>query len=284
MSWFGYTALEFLYTWMLQNAMQHDVDLIHEWLCRNILSLNAVKTCYVTFGRAKNISDLTINVDGTDISRVDKYKYLGLVIDDELNFSAHVDHVKKQITPFISLMWRKGKYIPMARRKEIYSAYVHNHLTYMLPIYSECAGYKLKQLQTLQNRSIKAMYRLDRLTPTTYLYSTRLLPISELVKVERIVCVHKLINSRTKHNFRFVVNADVHSRLTRRNSQLHVFNQHSSSNLSNAALVAALCDFNSMDSDIRHTQCLKTFKAKVRLKVMTLSEKFSAISPFFYVN
>lgn len=86
----------------LQNAMQHDADMLHEWLCRNVLSLNAAKTCYVYFGKAKDIADMRIVVDGVGIGRVNKYKYLGLVIDEDLKFHAHVDHVKKQITPFIS--------------------------------------------------------------------------------------------------------------------------------------------------------------------------------------
>lgn len=99
----------------LQNAMQHNVNLIHEWLCKNVLSLNTSKTCDVMFGRSRSVEDFQITVDGTVIDRVQKYKYLGLLVDEDLNFHAHVDHIKKQITPFISLMWRKGKYIPMAK-------------------------------------------------------------------------------------------------------------------------------------------------------------------------
>lgn len=206
----------------IQHAMQHDADLLHEWLCKNVLSINAVKTCYVTYGRAKNMADLKIVVDGVEIDRVNKYKYLGLVIDEDLNFHAHVNHIKKQVTPFISLMWRKGKHIPVDKRKQLYFAYVQSHLSYMLPIYSECASYKVQELQTLQNRCIKALYRLERFTSTTYLYSTGLLPISELAKVKRIVYIYKLTHSLTKNNFRFAINSDVHGRTTRRNSHIHI--------------------------------------------------------------
>lgn len=51
----------------IQHAMQHDASLLQEWLSRNVLSINAVKTCYVTFGRAKNLPDLNIIFDGTNI-------------------------------------------------------------------------------------------------------------------------------------------------------------------------------------------------------------------------
>lgn len=80
----------------IQRAMQHDADLLHDWLCKNVLSINTVKTCYVTFGRAKNMSDLKIVIDGAEIQRVKTYKYLGLVLDEDLKFNAHVNHIKKQ--------------------------------------------------------------------------------------------------------------------------------------------------------------------------------------------
>lgn len=237
----------------IQHAIQHDADLLHDWLCKNILSINAVKTCYVTFG---------------------------LVIDEDLNFHAHVNHIKKQVAPFISLMWRKGKYIPAEKRKQQYFAYVQSHLSYMLPIYSECAGYKLKQLQTIQNKCIKAVYRLDRYTSTTYLYSTGLLPVSELAKFERMVCIYKMV---TKNNFRFTSNSDVHGRTTRRNSHIHVFNQHSVINSTNARIATAISEYNALDSETRHLTSLKTFKNRVKLKVMQDSTEFSVISPFRYI-
>lgn len=88
----------------IQQTMQHAADMLYEWLCSNVLSVNAVKTCYATFDRARSIADLNIIIDGTTIGRVSKYTFFGLVIDDDLTFNQHVDHVKKQITPFVSLM------------------------------------------------------------------------------------------------------------------------------------------------------------------------------------
>lgn len=268
----------------LQHAMQHDANLIHEWLCKNVLSVNADKTCYVTFGRARSIPDLNITIDGVTIGRVKKYKYLGLIIDDDLNFIKHVDHVKKQITPFISLMWRKSKFIPINKRKQLYFSFVQSHLIYMLPIYGECAAYKLKELQILQNRCIKALYRLDKNSATTYLYSFSLLPFLELVKIERIVHIFKLKSALTKNNFHFVHNIDVHGRSTRRDSRIHIFNQFGIHSYSNAALATAINDFNELDSDLRRLTCLKTFKAKVRFKVINDSANFHAISPYTFIN
>jgi len=271
----------------LQAAMQHDANLLNEWLCRNVLSLNKVKTCYMAFGHARNITDLKICFDGSSINRVSQFKYLGLIIDDGLTFHEHINHIKRKITPFISLMWRKSKFIPIEKRKQLYNAYVQSHLLYMLPIYSECAQYKLDELQTLQNRCIKALFRLDRYTPTTFLYSSSLLPINEMAKVERISFVHKLSGSLTKNNFVFIRNAVVHGRTTRRNSLLHIFNQHSAVsifNSCNAALATSINEYNEIDSETRNMTSINSFKAKVKLKIMEESQNFHVISPYYFLN
>lgn len=74
--------------------------LLQEWLNRNVLTLNASKTKYMTFGRVKNSPDFNIIYDG---------EYVGLIIDENLSLKNHVDHVNKLIVPFISFMWRNGK-------------------------------------------------------------------------------------------------------------------------------------------------------------------------------
>lgn len=272
----------------LQLAMQHDANLLNDWLARNVLSLNKAKTCYMLFGHARNVTDLRILFDGTPIERVSRFKYLGLMIDDGLTFHEHVNHVKRKITPFVSLMWRKSKYIPINKRKQLYYAFVQSHLVYMLPVYSNCAQYKMMELQTIQNRCIKALFQLDRYTSTTYLYSTGLLPLSELVKAERIFMVHKLSHSLTKNNFRFVTNAEVHGRSTRRNSRIHIFNQYATGltlNSCNAALTSAIDDYNDLDSATRNLPAFnKLFKTKVRLKIMLESSLFHVISPYCFIN
>lgn len=111
-----------------------------------------------------------------------------------------------------------------------------------------------------------------------------MLPISELGRVERIVSVYKLVNSLTKHNFRFTINGNVHGRLMRRNSHIHIFNQHSINNSTNAALSIALSEYNAIDSATRQLTNLREFKTKVKLKIMNDSKEFSAISTSYFIN
>lgn len=73
------------------------MKLLNEWLNLNVLTLNPNKTCYMTFGRAIDTLDFNISSDGTETKRARTYKYLGLVLDEDVKFGEHVDHDKKQI-------------------------------------------------------------------------------------------------------------------------------------------------------------------------------------------
>lgn len=261
----------------LEKMMLNDMNLLHKWCVRNILTINVGKTCYMTFGRASLLPDLNIVIDNETIKRVRTFKYLGLVLDENLTFDKHVDHVKKMIHPFIPLMWRKGKYIPTNKRKQLYFAYVQSHLVYMLPIYSQGNKTKMAELQTIQNRCVKAVYRFPRGTSSTYLYSYSLLPLQPLALIERVTHLHKMIWSVTKHSFNIRLNRSVNGRATRRRSKIHIEDEH-------PTLRQPITEYNRLNSELRQLKCIETFKARLRIKVMTESDEYCSISPYFYIN
>ncbi len=126
----------------------------------NVKTLNASKTCYMTFGRASKLPDFNITIDNKVIGRVRTYKYLGLVLDENLSFDSHVEHVKRTIRPFIPLMWRRAKLIPPGKRKQLYNAYVK--ATFRLPSDNSLTkhGFDIKLNKDVQSRSSRRRSRI----------------------------------------------------------------------------------------------------------------------------
>ena len=147
----------------------------------------------------------------------------------------------------------------------------------MLPIYSQGLITTMAELQRIENQCIKAMFRLPRLTPTTYLYSSNLLPIERLAVVESVSHLHKMVNSRTKHNFSLLYNTGVHGLPTRQSNKLHI-------SIENPALLQSIMDYNRLGEDLQQMSCSDAFKTKLKFKVMDSSCEYSVISPYFYIN
>ena len=98
----------------------------------------------------------------------------------------------------------------------------------------------LKQIQTKQNRSIKALYNLDHLTPTKQMhkdlkllmvYDLKLLMVEDIKrKINTLKFVHNQRNNKTPIVFKnyFIENRAIHQHNTRQTKDLH--NTHANSN------------------------------------------------------
>ena len=75
--------------------MRIEIETLIQWLRANKLSLNVKKTKYMIIGnknKLNGIQDVNINVNNEPIERVNKFKYLGLIIDQHLTWDSHIDY------------------------------------------------------------------------------------------------------------------------------------------------------------------------------------------------
>lgn len=268
----------------LENAMQQDAIAICNWLATNILTLNVKKTCYMTFGKARVQPDMNIRFENQTIDRVRRFTYLGLRLDESLSFHHHIDHVKRMIAPFIALMWRNGLYMTPDKRILLYFAFVQSHLQYMLPLWGLCSVTKMKEVQVLQNRCLKAVLRVRRDTPTTYLYSNKIHPISILAKYERLINIKRMILEKTKHHHNFGTVYEFHGRQTRNSNLLHIESRDFVSNGNAAPITNASIEYNALSAELREVDSLEVFKRKLRLDLLVNDMIYSPLSPFRLIN
>ena len=65
----------------------------NEWFVANKLSLSLNKTCYTVFSKS-NVNQLSIQLNGTDIKRVNSCRYLWVIIACEL-WKEHIEYIYK---------------------------------------------------------------------------------------------------------------------------------------------------------------------------------------------
>ena len=77
-----------------------ELTTICEWLKANRLMINVSKTKFNVFGmgpKLSNFSNYEHGIDGSIIERVSIMKYLGMILDDCLNFNKHMDYLHKNV-------------------------------------------------------------------------------------------------------------------------------------------------------------------------------------------
>ena len=87
----------------LQNRVNAELRKIDFWLKKNKLQLNYFKTHYLLLDKQLNRSCLTnfnISLNSINIKRIKSIKYLGIYIDENLNWSCHIQHLLLQLVRY----------------------------------------------------------------------------------------------------------------------------------------------------------------------------------------
>ena len=144
------------------------VTLLAQWLEDIGLLLNSSKT-QVLFIRPRGVHDApsSIYCRGQILETTRTAKYLGVIIDDELSWRQHVDHIGKKATQAIGQLWRHGRALSLRARKMWYVSLVQSHILYASNCFSpSLTSHLLQQLTKISKAGVRAIFQLPRRTPT----------------------------------------------------------------------------------------------------------------------
>ena len=89
----------------LCNRINEDLAKIQEWLCANKLSLNVKKThCMIFTSKSKIVPDSDIKINNVCIERVRVTKFLGILIDSQLNWKQHIAYTCNKLSKCIGIL------------------------------------------------------------------------------------------------------------------------------------------------------------------------------------
>ena len=104
----------------LQVIMNSDLDTIQTWLKVNKLTLNVKKTKYMLIGSRPKLdlvsNNFAVKVDNIPIERVTVYKSLGVSVDEDLTWKAHIEEISKKISAGLSVLKRISPTTPFETR------------------------------------------------------------------------------------------------------------------------------------------------------------------------
>jgi len=156
----------------LVSAANCTLNKLSKWLNVNKLSLNLSKTCYSVFSKTNVTSDCCrIVMNGVEISRVKSCKYLGIFIDDDLNFDVHIQHLYSKLIKFVGMFYKLALRLPKYYLKNLYFAFINSQLAYGVEIYANTSKKSLHKLHILNNKLLRILQKQPLLTPVGQLYS-----------------------------------------------------------------------------------------------------------------
>ncbi len=80
----------------IEAMINRELAFINDWLKSNKLSLNINKCKYMIFHTPhKKVNPIQLHIENTNVDRVYEFNFLGLTINESLNWKSHIDNSKQ---------------------------------------------------------------------------------------------------------------------------------------------------------------------------------------------
>ena len=139
-----------------KDEINDELQQVGDWLAVNRLVLNVEKTKYMVFHPyQKDISSLNTElcINGEHIERVNNFNFLGILIDEHLNWKAHNEMVANKISKYCGVLNRIKNVLPLHILRTLYHSMIYPHINYGLLVW----GYECNRITKIQKRAIRVI-------------------------------------------------------------------------------------------------------------------------------
>ena len=154
---------------------------VTHWQRANRISLNVTKTEIILFRscRTKITKKINFRISGLKIKTKTQTKYLGVILDEHLNFKKQIETVKQKLARATGALAKLRHFVPKKVLKSIYYAIFDSNMRYGCQIWGQNFN---RDVEKLQNKAINIKN-----------FETGLLHLNDLFNELRILKLKDLI-------------------------------------------------------------------------------------------
>ena len=143
------------------SALQRDLNRFLQWCNLNELFLNVQKCNVISFTRRRSKITFDYSIDNIALNRVKLIKDLGVLLDEKLTFSKHVEYVIAKSYSMLGFLMRTCKqFTNILSLKNVYFAYVRSYLEYASVVWQPYQDTFVNRIESIQKKFV--MYALRR--------------------------------------------------------------------------------------------------------------------------
>ena len=207
-----------------------------------------------------------VNFSGVQIEKVSTTKFLGLHIDDQLNWKCHIDKLCKLLSRNTGVIHKLKSVFPEEILVILYSSLILPYLNYGILAWGKTLKTQLERLFKIQKRVVRIVCNAAFRAHTDGLFSKhRILKVEDVYNLQLGSFMYSLNDGTiplalTKM---FVKNNQVHNYSTRQASDFHLPHSRTQSFLNTLACTGPRF-WNSLDSSVKQAISLPVFKRKLK--------------------
>ena len=263
----------------LNQALSLDLCKVERWASENKMYMNMQKTkaLLVTGKRLRKriVQDsgkLEVKTDNAEIVNVENHKLLGMIIDEDLTYEAHVDGLCNKLSKRLGLLRHISPYLKKNQRIIYFNAIIKPLMMYASQVWTLCNKEALERVLRMQKRAARIILEAQRTSRTVTLFNNlSWIPFYNEAYIKRCELAYKRINVTLPNylNTSLRKNSDVHQRTTRNcNLNLLCPLHKNISEGGRTFAVRTVKDWNNLPRSLKTSKSLKSFKAELWKRVL----------------
>ena len=174
-----------------------DLKLLMNWLKANKISLNTSKTEMLIFRsiRKKLDYEVKIKINGHRLRPSNVVKYLGIFIDEHLNWRHHINFVCTKLKRANGALSKLRHYVDKKTLTSLYYSLFHCHVSYAAKVWGQRQTIHANRVSILQKQALRIITFSDFRAHSSPLFLRfRFLSFPDFVKYSNILFIFKLLN------------------------------------------------------------------------------------------
>ena len=206
----------------ISDNINKELNKISEWLKVNKLSLNASKSKYMILNkRNRVINYINLKIDGTIIQQSNDFNFLGLTIDEHLEWKQHIEKTANKCSRTIGIINKLKHFLPMHIKLLLYQTLLNPHLNYCILVW----GYKCARLIKLEKKVLRIINLSKYNAHCDPLFKLfKILKLSDMLRLQELKFYYKFVHNKLPlylQQLPFQLNHDIHSHNTRTRNNIH---------------------------------------------------------------
>ena len=139
---------------------------------------------------------LKIKLNGKQLYETNSVKYLGIRIDNKLNWKAHINDIALKLIRANAMLYKVRDFVDAGILKSIYHALFESHIHYACIIWGQnvCT---INRLFILQKKALRLIHFKERNAHTVPLFfRSKIMKLPDKIKIENCLFISKYVNNK----------------------------------------------------------------------------------------
>ena len=180
--------------------------------------------CFSSKNKKHSKAWYIIKIDGEIIAEVASSNFLGVIIEDKLNWKDHVSFVCRKVARGLGVKIKARKVLQNESLKSLYYSFIHPYFIYWNQVWGSACRTNIEPLLILQKKALRIITGVHPRSPSEPLFcQLKFLNCENIFRYLVGRLMYRVYHEElTTPQFPFIKNSDIHMHDTRQRGHYHI--------------------------------------------------------------